>query len=73
MPTDPPPSYRRYGGTPTGRWRRRKVWGLFPVVEVEVGRDVWRPRFTGHTPGNWERVTFWVKGDGADTYTEQVT
>lgn len=38
----------------TGRSRlRRRLW--WRTFEVEEARRAFRPRYTGHTPGNWRR------------------
>ena len=76
MKPPPPPMPRtRWGGgwTQTGRyrWRPRLLFG--PVLEVEMERDVWAPKVTGHSPINWRRETTWWKGEGWHSYEQETT
>lgn len=67
-PPPPPPPARYIDGTQTGRWRTRRLFGLFPRLEVEMQRQVWSPRYTGHSPANYRTVTKWVEGQSYHHY-----
>lgn len=69
IPPPPGPPARYSGGwTQTGRWRWRRRFLFGPVLEVEVERDVWAPKFAGWTPQNWRKETKWWRGEGCFDY-----
>jgi hypothetical protein len=76
IPPKSPPPYNGSGDEPwrlTGYVHFRQ--GIFnrAVVYVEERRHVFRPKYTGHTPANWQEQTRWRRARISDLSEIQST